>query len=148
MPCYEIIPSWKAWLCFYPWLRGRHFSTAGSGVTEGARRLLWQAKCKKRTPSQTFHELQNMKVLLQVLEIRWYWRFKYWNSAVFSILTVIKWIQNRSCCIGVQYAVNHLERAYCILCVMCNSFFVLCAVIFSPHQAWDDNLGSPGMERL
>ena len=21
----------------------------------------------------------------------------------------------------------------------CNSFFVLCAVIFSPHQAWDDN---------
>jgi len=30
----------------------------------------------------------------------------------------------------------------------CNSFFVLCAVIFSPHQAWDDNLGSPGLERL
>jgi len=27
------------------------------------------------------------------------------------------------------------------------AFFALCAVIFSPHQAWDDNLGSPGMER-
>ena len=27
MHCYEIIPSWKAWLWFNPWLGGRHFST-------------------------------------------------------------------------------------------------------------------------
>jgi len=26
-----------------------------------------------------------MKVLLQVLENRWSWRFKYWNSAVFTV---------------------------------------------------------------
>jgi len=37
-------------------------------------------------------------------------------SAVLSILTVIKWIQNRSCCNGVQYAVHNLERAYCVWC--------------------------------
>jgi len=36
---------------------------------------------------------------------------------VFNILTVIKWIQNRSCCNGVRYAVHHLELT-CILCVM------------------------------
>jgi len=36
MHCYEIIPSWKAWLCFNPWLGGdRHFSTVGSDVTDG-----------------------------------------------------------------------------------------------------------------
>jgi len=57
-----------------------------------------------------------MKVLLQVLEIRLSWRFKYWNSAMFSIPTVIKWIPNRSCCNCVQYAVHHLERAYCLWC--------------------------------
>jgi len=26
-------------------------------------------------------------------------------------------------------------------------YYQLCAVIFSQHQAWDENLGSPGMER-
>jgi len=138
MHCYEIIPSWKAWLCFNPWFGGRHFSTVGSGVTDGGKGGApppWQAKCKKWAPSQRFHELQNMKVLLQVLEIRWSWRFKYWNSSVFSILTVIKWIQNRGCCNGVQYAVHHLERAYCILCVViiarsCGTLPASAAIIF------------------
>jgi len=36
MHFYEIIPSWKAWLCFNPWLAlTRGFSTVSSGVTDG-----------------------------------------------------------------------------------------------------------------
>jgi len=35
-----------------------------------------------------------MKVLLQLLEIRWSWYFKYWNCAVLSKPTIIKWIVN------------------------------------------------------
>ena len=58
----------------------------------GARRPPWQAKCKKWAPSWRFNELQNMKVLLQVLEILWSWHFKYRNTAVFSKPTFIKWI--------------------------------------------------------
>ena len=34
MHCYEILPFWNAWICFNPWLGGRHFSTVGSDVTD------------------------------------------------------------------------------------------------------------------
>jgi len=55
-------------------------------------------------PPQRFHELLNMKVLLQILEIRWSWHFKYWNSAVLSKPTIIKWIANSELlqCSGVH----------------------------------------------
>jgi len=33
MHCYEIIPSWKAWLCFNPWLRGAALFDSPQGGT-------------------------------------------------------------------------------------------------------------------
>jgi len=59
-----------------------------------------------------------MKVLLQFLEIRWSWHFKYWKSTVLSKPTIIKWILNSELlqCSGVQCTIHHLERAYCVGC--------------------------------
>jgi len=72
-----------------------------------------------------------MKVFLQVLEIRWSRRFKYWNSAVFSILTVIKWIQNRSCCNGVQYIIFNVHTVCdVIIASSCGTFPASVAIIF------------------
>jgi len=73
MHCYEIIPSCKAWLCFNPWLGGRHFSTVGSGVTDLGAGMFAAPPDKFNAKKWRFHNMQNMKVRLQVLEIRWSW---------------------------------------------------------------------------
>jgi len=57
-----------------------------------------------------------MKMLLQVLEIRWSWHFNYWNSAVFSKITDIKRIANSK--LLQRRAVHNASSWTCILCVM------------------------------
>jgi len=61
-------------------------------------------------PPLRFHELQNAKVLLQFLEIRWSWHFKCWNSAVLKP-AIIKWIVTSEWvqCSGVHCLVHHLN---------------------------------------
>jgi len=99
----------------------------------------------KNGPHQRFHELLNMKVLLHLSEIRWPWRFKYWNSAGLGKPTSIKWIVNSKLlqCNRVHCAIYHLERAYCVWCN--NRFFLVipagtatfvCAAHFTPP--WSD----------
>jgi len=54
-------------------------------------------------PPQRFHELQNVKVLLQFLEIRWSWHFKYWNSAVLSKPTICYIQYSLNCMLYTNY---------------------------------------------
>jgi len=78
MHCYEIIPSWKAWLCFKPWLGGWHFSTVGSGVTDGGQGCApppWQAKCKKWVPLWDFMNCRIRKCF-----------YKFWKSVGLDVL--------------------------------------------------------------
>jgi len=82
-----------------------------SGVTDGGAgvRVVPPGKLNfKMGPPQRFHELQNTKVLLPFLETRWSWHFKYWNSAVLSKPTIIKWIVNSNCCSVAAWIVQHI----------------------------------------
>jgi len=102
--------STSAWLCvtsnqWRNW-RGRGVRAAPPGKLSG--------------PSQRFHELQNMKVLLQCLEIRLSWNFKYWNSAVLNKPTIIKWTVNLELlqCSGVHCTLYSRLSSTWILSVM------------------------------
>jgi len=75
----------------------------------------WQAKCKKWARLEISWTAE-YEMLLQVLEIRWCWHFKYWNTAVFSTPIVIKWNVNSK--LLQRRAVNNTWLWTCILCVM------------------------------
>jgi len=59
-----------------------------------------------------------MKVLLQLLEIRWSRNFTYGNSAVLSKPTIIKLVVHSKVLqySGGQCTIHQLERAYCVWC--------------------------------
>ena len=61
-----------------------------------------------------------MKVLLQVLEIRWSWRFKYWNSAVFTVWHTNSHQMNPQSKLLQRRAVSSTSSWTCILHTVCD----------------------------
>ena len=80
------------------------------------------------------------KCFYKISEIRWSWHFKYWNTAVFSKPTVIKWILNSKLLQRCVVYSTSSWTCYCVCDVIiarsCGTLPAFAAIImaFSPWR--------------